>query len=157
MCLSGAVMKQNSKSIKQLVHPSPWLSPGKIYWVRHTGTSPFLCGWLDTESHTGPQARCYHRAQPSERGWNIKVCSHRICQRGLTFSTCLTQPPPPALEAVLWSGSSFLSSSDLLIFSESCSPSWFRKSSCMTQLTASKNDTFFIMKCMALFYNLNTN
>lgn len=67
MCLSGAVVEQNSKSIKQLVHPIPWLSPGKIYWLRqqlgHTETSSFLHGWLDIESHTGPWAWCCHRAQ----------------------------------------------------------------------------------------------
>lgn len=120
MCLSGAVMKQNSKSIKQLVHPSPWLSPGKIYWVwqqpQHMGTSSFLCGWLDIEIHTGPWAWRFHRAQPSEWRWNIKVCPYHICQRGLTFSTSPNNPP--ALEAVLWNGSSVLSSSDLFILSE---------------------------------------
>lgn len=125
MCLSGAVVEQNSKSIKQLVHPSPWLSPGKIYWLRqqpgHTGTSSFLCGWLDTEGHTGPGAWDYHGAEACYlracAGGNMKVCSHFTCQRGLTFSTCFTAEPP-ALEALLWNSSSFLSNSDWLIFSE---------------------------------------
>ncbi len=72
MCLSVAVVEQNSKSIKQLVHPSRWLSPGKIYWLRqqpgHTGTSSFLCGWPETESHTGPPAWYDHRAEACRLG-----------------------------------------------------------------------------------------
>lgn len=81
MCLSGAVVEQNSKSIKQLVHLSPWLSPGKIYWLRqqlgHTRTSSFLCGWLDTESHMSERPDLFHMShyQTSSSGssavqWN---------------------------------------------------------------------------------------
>lgn len=72
MCLSGAVLEQNFKSIKQLVHPSPWLSPGKIYWLRqepgHTRTSSFLRSWLDTESCTGPWVWYNHRVQACNQG-----------------------------------------------------------------------------------------
>lgn len=122
MCLSGAVEEQNSKSIKQLVYPSPWLSPGKIYWLQqqpeHTGTSSFLRGWLDIESHTGPWAWYYHRAQAChlERHGGLFPLPHFMSE-GADLFQCLTTNPP-ALEAVLWNGGSFLINSDLLIFTE---------------------------------------
>lgn len=122
MCLSGAVEEQNSKSIKQLVYPSPWLSPGKIYWLQqqpeHTGTSSFLRGWLDIESHTGPWAWYYHRAQEChlERHGGLFPLPHFMSEGADLFQRLTTNPP--ALEAVLWNGSSFLINSDLLIFTE---------------------------------------
>lgn len=89
MCLSGAVEEQNSKSIKQLVYPSPWLSPGKIYWLQqqpeHTGISSFVVGWISraTQVH-GLDTITGHR-HAIWRG--MEVYSHYpiLCQRGLTF------------------------------------------------------------------------
>lgn len=91
MCLSGAVLKQNSKSIQQLVHPSLWLSPGKIYWMQlqpwHAGTSSFLHGWLDTESQNSTDLL----AQVCQViGRNSVDCSQCKYQRALTFRTNLT-------------------------------------------------------------------
>lgn len=108
MCLSGAVVGQNSKSIKQLVHPSPWRSPGKIYWLRqqprHTGTSSFfswLAGYLELHRSMGLMLS-QGTAMPSEGlgDCDIKVCSHFTCQRGLTFSTTHYQPSSSGSSAV---------------------------------------------------------
>lgn len=96
--LSG---EQNSESIKQLVHPSPRLSPGKIYWLQqhpgHMGTSSFFRGWLNIKSHNGPRAWYYHRAQACQLkrcipiipshvrgGWPFSF-SHRLQHHHLQF------------------------------------------------------------------------
>lgn len=74
-----------------------------------------LCGRLDIESHTGLSTGLMLR-----RGSAIwEGLEHQgLFPANMSERPDLFHNTPPAVEAVLWSGSSFLSRRDLLIFSE---------------------------------------
>lgn len=103
---------ENSRSMRQLVHPIPRLSPGKIYWLQqhpgHIGSSLFL--------HLLIQKAAQVRRLGTVTGHLMGGGGGPMLERP-DLSAWHTNKPP-ALEASLWNGCSLLINSDFLIATE---------------------------------------